>query len=266
MLKKGTKVTVVEVKNGWAKLSDGNWSSMNYLKKVASPTTKGTTKTTTKATTQPTTSGTYRVTGDLFKRSGPGKDYPEKGVLKKGTVITIVEVRNGWGKQPDGTWSSMKYLQKVSSVTAQQSEMTPTDPPATANPTAPITGEGKEFTVKVRLKSGIHMRTEASKSAASMGILTKDSSVTIDAVSGGWGRIKSNGNWILLSLTDFTSGYNVNVSISYLKMRSGPGTNYSYDSCVPPGNYEIGTISEDGEWGKLKYNGKWIMLKLATRI
>ncbi len=282
VLKKGTKVTVVSVSNGWAKLSDGNWSSMNYLKKVSSApssTTNGTTKpssSTTKpssSTTKPSTTakpsttsgaGTYTVTGDLFKRKGPGKTYAQVGVLKKGTKVTVVSVSNGWAKLSDGNWSSMNYLKKVSS--APSSTTKATTKASTTSTTAPITGVGKTFVVKIAASSGVNMRLQPSETAAVQGTLPKDSKATINAVSGGWGRLIANNKWILLCNTTFVSGYKVKVARSDIKMREGPGTNYGYKTTVPLGTYELSQISKDGKWGKLKTNGKWLMLSLTTRI
>ena len=49
----------------------------------------------------------------LNVRSGPGTKYKVKTTLKKGSKVTIVKQKDGWGKlQFNGTWVSMQYVQK----------------------------------------------------------------------------------------------------------------------------------------------------------
>lgn len=175
----------------------------------------------------------------------------------------MVTVSNGWAKLSDGNWSSMNYLKKVSSAPTSTTKGT-TKSTAKAT-TAPITGAGKNFVVKIAASSGVNMRAEPRETAAIRGTLPKDSTATLNAVSGGWGRVKSNNSWILLCNTTFVSGYKIKVT-QYVRMREGPGTNYGYKTAVPLGTYELSQISKDGKWGKLKTNGKWLMLSLTTRI
>lgn len=81
---------------------------------------------------QPNTStalGTYVVTASsLIVRTGPGTGYRRKkkseltanarehatftGALKKGTKVTVKEIRDGWARIPSG-WVSMEYLEKI---------------------------------------------------------------------------------------------------------------------------------------------------------
>lgn len=48
---------------------------------------------------------------NLNYRSGAGTNYPRLGGYKPGTVITILEEKNNWGKTKDG-WISLQYIQK----------------------------------------------------------------------------------------------------------------------------------------------------------
>ncbi len=272
-LPKGSLATVYETKDGWGKLYDGTWIMLSLTNRVSSSTTTKPSSSTTKpsSTTTPSSTGgagTYMVTGDLFKRKGPGKTYAQVGVLKKGTKVTVVSVSNGWAKLSDGNWSSMNYLKKVSSAPSSTTKATTkaSTKASTTSTTAPITGVGKTFVVKIAASSGVNMRLQPSESAAVQGTLPKDSKATINAVSGGWGRLIANNKWILLCNTTFVSGYKVKVARSDIKMREGPGTNYGYKTTVPLGTYELSQISKDGKWGKLKTNGKWLMLSLTTRI
>lgn len=73
--------------------------------------------------------GTYVVTASsLIVRTGPGTGYRRKnkseltanarehatftGALKKGTRVTVKEIRNGWARIPSG-WVYMQYLKKA---------------------------------------------------------------------------------------------------------------------------------------------------------
>lgn len=87
------------------------------------------------ATKKPDLTGNYRVTkaSVLNVRTGPGTEFPylkfnelskdaQSQVLKlwgvkmngyvKGTVFTVTEVKNGWGKSPSG-WVSLDYCEKI---------------------------------------------------------------------------------------------------------------------------------------------------------
>ena len=277
-LAKDSIVTIVETKDGWGKLADGCWIMLKYTVKIEKTTTKTTTKPTTGTTAKPSTGttatkplGVYQTTGDLYKRSGPGKTYKEKGVLKKGARITVVEIRDGWARMADGTWSSMKFLKKVSGTTTNKSTTnttTGTTGKSTTKATTkkPAVNVNKEFTVKVDVDAGLYMRTGPGKTYKSKGILPDNKKVTIKSVKGGWGQMKSNNYWVKLKYTNIVSGYKVKVTIKKLNMRNGASKKYKSIGYMKPGIYNITKISGDGNWGKLKLNGKWIMLKYTTRI
>jgi uncharacterized protein YraI len=64
--------------------------------------------------------------------------------------------------------------------------------------------------------------------------------------------------------------FKVEVAISDLNIRKGPGTNYSRSKYIPVGVYTIievqsGTGSAKG-WGRLKSGAGWIALDYAARI
>ncbi|MFZ4059111.1 MAG: SH3 domain-containing protein [Ferruginibacter sp.] len=50
----------------------------------------------------------------LNVRSGPGKQFPKIGALKKGQELFIIDVENGWAKlSMDNRWVSSDYLKKI---------------------------------------------------------------------------------------------------------------------------------------------------------
>lgn len=72
------------------------------------------------------------------------------------------------------------------------------------------------------------------------------------------------------STTTSKTPYRVQVTITNLNIRKGPGTNYARTGNCPPGVYTItetktGTGSTKG-WGKLKSGAGWIALDYAKKI
>ena len=98
-LSNGQTVKVDSIANGWAKLSDGNYVSAQYLVKVSAPTTgNGDTM--------------YVTCRTLNVRKGPGTSYAKAGTLSRGNAVKVVNVTNGWAELDNGTYVSYKYLSK----------------------------------------------------------------------------------------------------------------------------------------------------------
>lgn len=112
---KGTRFDLYEVRNGWGRTPSG-WICLQY-------TTYGGGKA---ATTIASSNSTYRVTASALNvRYGAGQGYGKvsyrnltsnakahaytNGCLKRGTRVTVMEVRGSWAKIPSG-WVSMDYL------------------------------------------------------------------------------------------------------------------------------------------------------------
>ncbi|MBQ9493145.1 MAG: CHAP domain-containing protein [Oscillibacter sp.] len=49
----------------------------------------------------------------LRVRNGPGIEYPHQESLSAGTVVTILEERNGWGRFSGESWISLKYTKNI---------------------------------------------------------------------------------------------------------------------------------------------------------
>lgn len=93
-LSNGTIVTVYEQQNGWGRIGDSRWVSMNYLSAVSNSGTPY----------------TVSVNSVLNVRKGPGTSYPVVDQLKNGTKVYVSETSNSWGKIGTDRWVSMNYL------------------------------------------------------------------------------------------------------------------------------------------------------------
>ena len=68
------------------------------------------------------------------------------------------------------------------------------------------------------------------------------------------------------SISQKKANYSVRVSVSQLRMRSGPGTGYSNMGYVKKGTHKLKAVTTDGEWGQLASNGYWIALEYTTKV
>lgn len=115
----GLRFTLLETKGNWGRTPSG-WVCMDYATKAAAK-SGGTIKS--------AGNGTYRVTASaLHVRTGAGQGYGKvsyrnltanakqhayaNGCLKRGTRVTVMEVRGSWAKIPSG-WVSMDYLARA---------------------------------------------------------------------------------------------------------------------------------------------------------
>ncbi|MFR2571242.1 MAG: C39 family peptidase [Clostridia bacterium] len=125
ILAKGTKVLVYETNNGWSRIGNGQWVYSNYL---------GSLNNTQEKNNVPNSIGKYKINANLLNvRTGPGTNYKIKRYtqltanarnqnkilgnyyangLKRGVVVTVTKIQNGFGLIPSG-WISLKYCNKV---------------------------------------------------------------------------------------------------------------------------------------------------------
>ena len=96
-LTSGELVEVVDIANGWAQLSDGNYVSAQYLMEV-------TTSDDGAATTMYVTCRTLNV------RTGPSTSYSKVGTLSRGTSVEVVGTYGDWAKLSNGYYVSLSYL------------------------------------------------------------------------------------------------------------------------------------------------------------
>ena len=116
-------------------------------------------------------------------RKGPGTNFSKNGVLKKNTIVTIVDESEGkgadlWGKLEDGRgWISLDYTTEVESF--------------------------KPYKVKVNTSAGVNIRKGAGTNYSKNGVLKNGTVVTIAGESEGkgadlWGELEDGRGWIAL--------------------------------------------------------------------
>ena len=201
----------------------------------------------------------YKVTvSDLNIRKGPGTNYDSAGYTGKG-VFTIVAEKGGWGKLKSGAgWISLnsKYGHKVSSGS-----------------TAPAAAPSKlKWTVTI---SDLRIRKGPGTNYDWTGAYTGKGTFTIVEQKNGWGRLKSGAGWISLNSKyghKVSSGSTApaaapsklkwTVTISDLRIRKGPGTNYDWTGAYTgKGTFTI--VEQKNGWGRLKSGAGWISLNTA---
>lgn len=115
--------------------------------------------------------GGYEImTSRLNVRSGPGMKYKVRTTATKGTVLTVTEVKNGWGRLKSGAgWIALG--------------------PKWASPRYEVTAS------RLNVRSGPGTGNKVVKSHP------KGTRLTITEVKSGWGHIKNLGGWVAMNYT-----------------------------------------------------------------
>lgn len=220
--------------------------------------------------------GMYKVNvGELNIRKGPGTNYGTNGAITDKGTYTITEIQNGsWGKLKSGAgWINVStaYCSYVGAASGG------TD--SSGGSTSYKTGTYKVNVAELNIRKGPGTSYGTNGSIKDKGVYT-----ITEIQNGSWGKLKSGAGWINVDKAYCTyqgaasssgsasssGNFQVQVDISDLYIRKGPGTNYGNNGFCPKGVYTIvevksGTGSEAG-WGKLKSGAGWISLDYATRI
>ena len=200
---------------------------------------------------------------DLNMRTGPGTEYSRIGYVKKGTYKASQECGN-WVKLADsGYWVCMSYVTKVN----------------TSSENVVDTGTDANYRVKISAVN-LNMRLGPSTSYKSKGYITPGN-YTIITTSGDWGKVKETGYWVALKYTSkinssssessgngssSSSGtYKVEINTLALRMRTGPGTEYSMKGLLLIGTQCTIKANKNG-WGQLAENGYWIKLSYTVPV
>ncbi|HBB37550.1 MAG TPA: hypothetical protein DEP63_03600 [Candidatus Magasanikbacteria bacterium] len=90
----GAEVTMYEVKNGWVRISDTEWVSASYIKKIQ------------------TLPYSAKVTvANLNVRSGAGSSFAVMRKLALGEVVQVHEEKNGWLRISPSEWVMGTYVE-----------------------------------------------------------------------------------------------------------------------------------------------------------
>ena len=177
-LREGTAYVILNYRDTFVRAdgAEGNWVYTDTVK----VTVKGTYQVTDKANYIVTTSSS-----NLNVRSGAGTKYSKIGSLAKGTVVEVVEIKDGWAKIifPSANYTngyvSAQYLTKQS--------------------TSPETVIGTK-TVIARV---LNVRSGAGTSYSIVGKLNRNTKVEVieTVANGSWSKIKFNGGYAYVSST-----------------------------------------------------------------
>ena len=102
----GTIITILEIKDGWGR-TDLGWISLNYI-----TTMDGTPMVDIGQIEPSTATDIENKVKELNIREKPDKSSAVVGVYPNGTIITILETKDGWGRTDQG-WIYMDYVTTV---------------------------------------------------------------------------------------------------------------------------------------------------------
>lgn len=223
--------------------------------------------------------GLYKVNvGDLNIRKGPGTNYGVNGVITDKGTYTITEIQNGsWGKLKSGAgWINVSTA--YCSYAGAASGGTSSAGGGSASGTTYKTGTYKVNVAELNIRKGPGTNYGTNGSIKDKGVYT-----ITEIQNSSWGKLKSGAGWINVDKayctykgnsssgesTAATSGsFQVQVGISDLYIRKGPGTNYGNNGFCPKGVYTIVETKSAGgyTWGRLKSGAGWIALEYVKKV
>lgn len=223
--------------------------------------------------------GMYKVNvTDLNIRKGPGTNYGINGVITDKGTYTITEIQNGsWGKLKSGAgWINVStaYCSYAGAVSGGSSS----SGGSASSGAAYKTGTYKVNVAELNIRKGPGTNYGTNGSIKDKGVYT-----ITEIQNGSWGKLKSGAGWINVDKAYCTYGgaassggstaassgsFKVQVSISDLYIRKGPGTNYGNNGFCPKGVYTIVETQSAGgyTWGRLKSRAGWIALEHTKRL
>ena len=98
----GYTATILEIRSGWGRISDG-WISLNYVRPYSGHSQH----------VNNSEGYTAEVTADALNvRMGPGTNYQVSGLMTRGYRVTVLETKGSWGRISDG-WICLDHVRKV---------------------------------------------------------------------------------------------------------------------------------------------------------
>ena len=190
------------------------------------------------------TAGGATTTTAVNFRTGAGTNYGIISTLPAGTHVVVSE-------RSSGNWATVVYNGTVGYISSDYLKR--------ANDMDASFGTG------TICGSYVRMRSSASTSSSILGTYNSGTTMTVTGVSGAWYKVDYNGtdgyvysNYLSLSGVTSSggsaSGSNGSVKGSDVRMRSGPGTNYSILGTYQNGTALTVTGTENG-WSKVIIGG-----------
>lgn len=219
----GQRLPYYQKSGNWVRLADG-WVSLTYFdtdEKIESG-TKGTVN-----------------TAELNIRKDAGSKYDSVGKYKKGDVITILDVKNNWGKTDKG-WVSLNYVILESDGTTGSSSK--------------IESDGKTKILGYGIVEGpdnLNVRTGPGTKYDKITILQPGQRLPYYQKSGNW--VRTNEGWVSLTYFDtdeeIKSGTKATVLIDKLDIHKDASASSDVVATYKKGD-KITILQVKNNWGK----------------
>ncbi len=264
---KGTKVEVIEITDGWAKIGEYKW----VLARLLDNTGQGIKNQTTDLL-QPDkikkssvfvkeeslvqkNVGRYFADRNINIRSGPSQKFSKLGLLKAKLPVYVVESVNGWAKIGVNSWIYGQLLVKDS----------------TGDHSADILS-GRNKALFVISKTAV-VRLKPALDSNNIGMLEKGLKVVVFEEKGDWARIGED-KWINKKFIEIEYSMpvksaepeyknNLYVVAANLVVRSGPSTDHGIVASLIKGMY-IDVKKIDNDWAEMGEN-KWVYAKYLKK-
>ena len=262
-LNHNTKVSIMEISNGWYKIKFNNttgWISGQYVKLDNN-------------SNSIQTSATGVVTADVLNvRSGASTNNSIIGSISKNAKVEIISTSNGWHK--------IKYNNTTGFVSAEYINTSSNNPTSGNNNSNSGNNNSSNNTVistGVVNADALNVRSGASTSNSIIGSISKNAKVEIISTSNGWHKIKYNNTtgfvsaeYITISSNNSNSGNNNSnsgnnnssnntvistgvVNADALNVRSSGSTSSSIIGTLSK-NSKVEILSTSNGWHKIKFN------------
>lgn len=107
--------------------------------------------------------------------------------------------------------------------------------------------------------ANLNLRSGPGTGYAILAVIPKGTTVSVESVSGGWGKLTYAGKTGFSSMTYLTRSTaptnDLRVTTANLNFRTGPGTSYSIIATIPKGT-TVNVLSESGGWARFVYGGR----------
>ncbi|HEO8422137.1 MAG: SH3 domain-containing protein [Niallia sp.] len=218
-LSAGTVVTVLSEKNGWSQIKTANlegYVSSEYLTSITTP-EKGTEQPEKTEDKQPEEAPKLlekkvdvQAGSSLNVRSTASTSGAIKGKLAAGTVVTVIDEKNGWSQIKTANLEGYVSSEYLTSIITPEKETDSNDKEEETKPEE--TPTVLEKIVNVQAGSSLNMRSTPSTSGAIISKLAAGTVVIVQSEENGWSKITVNN----------LEGY---VSTEYLAAKGNGSTN-----------------------------------------